>query len=154
MRTLEIVVIVFILFFSIASFYKIKHSPVFIGLLLFSTTILYVIFEGLRYEVFIIMLFAGLLYIPYQPFLTLRRILFIFISTLMILLIFAFPVYTMPLPTGPYDIGTKTYQVNDASRNEIYGTQTGIRKFNFQIWYPFIKTNEKRLAPWLIDQRS
>jgi len=152
MRTLEIVVIVFILFFSIASFYKIKHSPVFIGLLLFSTTILYVIFEGLRYEVFIIMLFAGLLYIPYQPFLTLRRILFIFISTLMILLIFAFPVYTMPLPTGPYDIGTKTYQVNDASRNEIYGTQTGIRKFNFQIWYPFIKTNEKRLAPWLIDQ--
>ena len=58
----------------------------------------------------------------------------------------------MPLPTGSYDIGTRVYQVNDTSRTEIYGDADTFRKFNFQIWFPFEKTNEKDRAPWLIDQ--
>jgi hypothetical protein len=152
MRTLEIVVIVLSLLFMIGSFFKVKRVTLTVGLLLFFTTLFYIIFEGLRYEVFIIILLAALFQIHYSPFLKLRRILFIFIGTVMMLLILAFPVYIMPTPTGTYDIGTKTYQVNDESRNEIYGNQEGIRKFNFQIWYPFIKTDEHNVAPWLIDQ--
>ena len=58
----------------------------------------------------------------------------------------------MPTPTGNYDIGTRVYQINDTSRNEIYGEADTFRKFNVQIWFPFEKTNETERSPWLLDQ--
>jgi len=152
MRTLEFVVLALSLLLLVGSFFKLSKKHIYISYLLLLFVILYAVFEGLRYEVIIILLFLVLFYLPFKPLLKLRRFLMIFIISIMLLLMFAFPVYTMPTPTGTYDIGTKTYQVNDDSRNEIYGDQEGIRKFNFQIWYPFIKTDEQNIAPWLRDQ--
>lgn len=152
MRTLEFVVLVLSLLLLIGSFFKFSKTHIYVSFLLLLLVIFYAVFEGIRYEVSIILLCLVLSYLPLKPLLKLRRVLIIFIISLMFLLILAFPVYTMPTPTGTYDIGTKTYQVNDDSRNEIYGNQEGIRKFNFQIWYPFTKTNEDDLAPWLLDQ--
>lgn len=152
MRTLEFVVLALSLLLLVGSFFKLSKKHIYISYLLLLFVILYAVFEGLRYEVVIILLFLLLFYLPFKPLLKLRRFLMIFIISLMFILMLAFPVYKMPTPTGIYDIGTKTYQVNDDSRNEIYGSQEGIRKFNFQIWYPFIKTDEHNVAPWLIDQ--
>jgi S-formylglutathione hydrolase FrmB len=152
MRTLELIVLILSVSLLIGSFFKLNKNHLYVSGLLVLFVILYAIFEGLRYEVFMMLILIGLSYIPFKPLLKLRRFLIIFIISILFLLMLAFPVYTMPTPTGTYDVGTKTYQVNDLSRNEIYGNQEGIRKFNFQIWYPFIKTDEHDLAPWLLDQ--
>lgn len=152
MRILELFVLILSLLLFVGSYMKLHKWQLYSGSLLVLLGILTLIFEGLRYEVLIILICLALSYIPYQPFLKVRRLFTIIIIGAMFLLILAFPVYRMPTPTGTYDIGTKTYQVNDDSRNEIYGDQEGIRKFNFQIWYPFIKTDEQERAPWLLDQ--
>lgn len=153
MRTLEFVVLALSLLLLIGSFFKLSKKKLYMmRIFLFLFVILHAVFEGLRYEVIIILILVALSDIPFKPLLKLRHFLMMFIISIMFLLMLAFPVYTMPTPTGIYDIGTKTYQVNDSSRNEIYGNQEGIRRFNFQIWYPFIKTDETELAPWLLDQ--
>ena len=152
MRILELFVLILSLLLFVGSYMKLHKWQLYSGSLLVLLGILTLIFEGLRYEVLIILILLALSYIPYQPFLKVRRLFTVIIIGVMFLLILAFPVYRMPTPTGTYDIGTTTYQVNDSTRNEIYGDQEGIRKFNFQIWYPFIKTDEQERAPWLLDQ--
>ena len=152
MRILELFVLILSLLLFVGSYMKLHKWQLYSGSLLVLMGILTLIFEGLRYEVLIILILLAFSYIPYQPFLKVRRVFTVIIIGAMFLLILAFPVYRMPTPTGTYDIGTKTFQVNDDSRNEIYGDQEGIRKFNFQIWYPFIKTDEQERAPWLLDQ--
>lgn len=152
MRILELFVLILSLLLFVGSYMKLHKWQLYSGSLLVLLGILTLIFEGLRYEVLTILILLALSYIPYQPFLKVRRLFTVIIIGVMLLLILAFPVYRMPTPTGTYDIGTTTYQVNDSTRNEIYGRQEGIRKFNFQIWYPFIKTDEQELAPWLLDQ--
>ena len=152
MRILELFVLILSLLLFVGSYMKLHKWQLYSGSLLVLMGILTLIFEGLRYEVLIILILLALSYIPYQPFLKVRRLFTVIIIGAMFLLILAFPVYRMPTPTGTYDIGTTTYQVNDDSRIEIYGSQEGIRKFNFQIWYPFIKTDEQNIAPWLRDQ--
>lgn len=47
------------------------------------------------------------------------------------------PVPRLPQPTGPYPVGTHTYEVTDPGRTEIYADQPGLpRRFLIQVWYP------------------
>lgn len=48
-----------------------------------------------------------------------------------------FPVFTYSMPSGPYSIGTKTYDMIDSTRDEILSEeQNDNRKIAIQVWYP------------------
>lgn len=152
MRIFETIVILLGVIIMILSMLKVKSyrrtTYVLLGLFL----LLNMITEGLRYEVLSLILAITIIEIPTLSFIRVRRMLSIGIFVMMVSLIFIFPIYQMPTPTGDYDIGTKVYQINDTSRTEIYGEADTFRKFNVQIWFPFEKTNETERAPWLLDQ--
>lgn len=59
--------------------------------------------------------------------------------------LFLFPTPRFPLPTGPYDIGTRTYQWTDFTRQEPFTTdRSDHRQLVVQIWYPAEGTGPTR----------
>ena len=99
MRILELFVLILSLLLFVGSYMKLHKWQLYLGSLLVILGILTLIFEGLRYEVLIILILLALSYIPYQPFLKVRRVFTVIIIGAMFLLILAFPVYRMPTPT-------------------------------------------------------
>jgi len=52
-------------------------------------------------------------------------------------LLLLFPMFSLPKPTGPYPVGTRTIYMKDTSRIEDQGPRTGApRELMVQIWYP------------------
>jgi predicted dienelactone hydrolase len=63
----------------------------------------------------------------------------------------ALPVYRLPHPGGPYEIGTLTYDWVDASRQELFSTDPNARReLMAQIWYPAKGSSSPR-APYIAD---
>ncbi len=76
-------------------------------------------------------------------------ILLIFIS---IVLLFAFPIEKLPIPSGEYKVGTRIYDLEDKSRNEIYSEdENANRKIKYQIWYPTDKIDGYNKVKWIND---
>ena len=49
----------------------------------------------------------------------------------------AFPMFRLPTPTGPFAVGTRIFPLIDRSRNETAGTSpSGKRELIIQAWYP------------------
>ena len=46
------------------------------------------------------------------------------------------PVPQIPAPSGPYEIGTRIYELTDESREELYSGKDEPRRFQIQVWYP------------------
>jgi len=70
-------------------------------------------------------------------------------------LLWFFPINSMPIPTGPYGIGTITYELTDNNRMEIYGDQPGTpRKIRFQVWYPADDVEAGQLTKWMNDGKT
>jgi len=62
------------------------------------------------------------------------------------------PIFHFPLPGGPYDIGTVTYQWTDASRREVFSPDKQMRReLMVQVWYPARKGSSSSHAPYLPD---
>lgn len=62
------------------------------------------------------------------------------------------PVFRFPDPTGPYRIGTVTYDWTDAERPELFSTDPHARReLMVQIWYPAAGTASSRPAPYIPD---
>jgi len=75
--------------------------------------------------------------------------------TLCALLPAVFPVFTYPLPTGPYSIGTVVYDVIDTSRDErLLENHSGKRKLAIQVWYPTDPDNEAEKTKWLTNPQA
>lgn len=69
---------------------------------------------------------------------------------LALVLPWALPVPQLPKPTGPYAIGTQTYHLIDAEREEIYTDASGNpREIMVQIWYPAAPDANGPRAPYL-----
>ncbi|MBI9096004.1 MAG: dienelactone hydrolase family protein [Sphaerochaeta sp.] len=69
--------------------------------------------------------------------------------------LYLFPVNTMPKPTGPYTIGTVSYELTEQGREELYGPEP--RKdwhIRFQVWYPADSSKGGKLTKWLTDGRK
>src|SRR5215216_6301930 len=49
---------------------------------------------------------------------------------------FLLPVPAIPVPDGPYKVGTTIYELTDSSRKEIYSGKDEARRFQIQVWYP------------------
>lgn len=62
------------------------------------------------------------------------------------------PVPDIPTPSGPYPIGTVSYQWDDPTRPEIYtAAPDDIRQIMVQIWYPAAPQPNSPPAPYLTD---
>lgn len=66
-------------------------------------------------------------------------------------LIWIFPTESVPLPTGSYDIGTTSIEIDNESRNEIYNDNQLYRKIKVQLWYPTDDITGKEKSNWMID---
>lgn len=66
-------------------------------------------------------------------------------------LLYAFPVFRLPEPTGPFPVGTQTFRMVDEGRNELFGdAPDGKRALMVQVWYPAQHAHGKP-APWIPD---
>ncbi|HEY6629394.1 MAG TPA: hypothetical protein VI193_10460 [Acidimicrobiia bacterium] len=62
------------------------------------------------------------------------------------------PVPELPLPSGPEAIGTLTFDLVDAEREETYGPAPGgPRKLRVQVWYPAESSDEVDPTAWAED---
>ena len=59
------------------------------------------------------------------------------------------PVPRVANPSGPYQVGTQTFVLTDASRRELYSGRDEPRKFMIQIWYPAAPRPSDIHAPWV-----
>jgi predicted dienelactone hydrolase len=64
----------------------------------------------------------------------------------------AFPVFSLPHPYGPYQIGTLTYDWVDAARPEIFTADPSDRReLMVQVWYPVQGSKSAKRAPYVED---
>ncbi|GCE29248.1 carboxylic ester hydrolase [Dictyobacter alpinus] len=62
------------------------------------------------------------------------------------------PVFQLPRPSGPYAIGTLTYDWTDVGRREVFSPDRNRRReLMVQIWYPAIQGSTTATAPYLSD---
>jgi hypothetical protein len=59
------------------------------------------------------------------------------------------PVPSLPASNGPYQIGTRIYELTDSARQEIYSGNGEARRFQVQIWYPSEVSAGDQRAPWM-----
>ncbi len=59
------------------------------------------------------------------------------------------PVPSIPAPSGPYQVGTRIYELTDASRRELYSGRDEARRFMIQVWYPSEPGTSNEQARWM-----
>jgi predicted dienelactone hydrolase len=59
------------------------------------------------------------------------------------------PVPSIPASNGPDQIGTRIYELTDASRQEFYSGKEEPRRFQIQVWYPSQPGPSDQRAPWM-----
>ncbi len=59
------------------------------------------------------------------------------------------PVPAIPRPTGPFSVGTATYELIDPSRPELYSGREEPRRFMMQVWYPANPPADQKPALWM-----
>jgi predicted dienelactone hydrolase len=59
------------------------------------------------------------------------------------------PVPAIPAPSGPYQVGTRIYELTDEARKEIYSGKDEARRFVIQVWYPAEINEMDERAPWM-----
>jgi predicted dienelactone hydrolase len=148
MRPLEIILIIVIL---TAALVQLKNANprwpnvlTFIGILV---AICYAVRDGVPWQMFPV--FVGLLLLlicQSRGIRSTRKTLFVSsimaLSVLSFVLLLLVPMFTLPKPTGPYQVGTRIIYLKDTSRIEDQGTQPGLpRELMVQIWYPADPSN-------------
>lgn len=62
----------------------------------------------------------------------------------------AWPVFTLPEPTGPYAVGTQYYLWTDTSRSDEYtSAPADFREVSVQIWYPAEPSRHEKPIPYM-----
>jgi predicted dienelactone hydrolase len=64
---------------------------------------------------------------------------------------FLLPVPSIPASSGPYQVGTRIYELTDPSRQEIYSGKDEPRRFQIQVWYPSESGSAYEHAPWMAN---
>lgn len=128
--------------------------------------LLQILFEGYRWQMLPAYLLALLLllgwscrffklhmYLP-RPVVICLGIVGFFALLLTISLSTLMPVFSFPKPTGPYHVGTDTYQWEDKDRREILSPEPDDnREILAQIWYPTKSTSGPQ-HPYLDDAHA
>lgn len=65
------------------------------------------------------------------------------------------PVFRLPVPTGPYAVGTRTYHWVDAGRPDVFTADPDDRReLVVQVWYPAVDEPSAPRAPYVADGRA
>ena len=120
-------------------------------------TLLHLIFEGYRWQMLPVYTLIGAVMLPLaedtrgrQHWANKFSIAGLVIWSIGLVLLVVLPVPRLPAPSGPYEIGTVTYEWTDTSRQEKYGDSPGTpRKIMVQVWYPAEKPSGALRQPWL-----
>lgn len=59
------------------------------------------------------------------------------------------PIPRIPTPSGPFQVGTRSFEFIDESRKELYSGKDEPRRFMVQIWYPADVQPTDTRAPWM-----
>lgn len=166
MHILEMIVLILSIFLIILVISKKLFNKSYIVLFLAVTTlffILHVAFDGMRWQLYALysMFLLSLIVVCLRTFkqIVFKNILRRFIVVIVIFLfavsaisVFVFPLYEMPTPSGEHLIGTESYIIEDADRQELYTPEAlDVRRIKIQFWYPAESTEGYEQAPWLED---
>lgn len=82
-----------------------------------------------------------------------RRFLAGFLALLLALLpLLLFPLPQLPAPSGPFAVGTFSFELSDMNRQEIFGERAGSpRTVVVRVWYPSDDPSGGVAAPWTED---
>jgi predicted dienelactone hydrolase len=153
MRPLEIILIIVVLAAALAQMKNTNprwpNVLTFTGILI---AIWYAVHDGVPWQMFPV--FTGLLLLLICQSRRIRstgKTLFassvMALSVLSFVLLLLVPMFTLPKPTGPYQVGTRIIYLKDTSRIEDQGTQPGLpRELMVQIWYPATPSNNHLAA--------
>jgi dienelactone hydrolase len=83
---------------------------------------------------------------PRQPLRVILNLCLLALSTALPILL---PVPNIPVPSGPYQVGTTIYELTDISRKELYSGKDQARRFQIHIWYPAKADSSSIRAPWM-----
>jgi len=119
-------------------------------------TLLHFIIEGYRWQMIPLYVLTPLLAISsltmlfraddWKPIASYLTILLVALATALPSLL---PIPRIPTPSGPFQVGTRSFELVDESRKEIYSGRDEPRRFMVQIWYPAdVKPGDVR-APWM-----
>jgi pimeloyl-ACP methyl ester carboxylesterase len=120
----------------------------------FIALVLHLIIEGYRWQMIplyaltlmqMLLSFFGVEPKRLGSFLTF--ILLVVSTTLPVLL----PVPSIPAASGPYQVGTRIYELTDPAREEIYSGKNEPRRFQIQVWYPSEPGPSDVRAPWMAN---
>jgi hypothetical protein len=59
------------------------------------------------------------------------------------------PVPAIPRPSGPFSVGTTSFELVDASRSDPYAEAPSLRRLMVQAWYPASPGPDDKPAPWM-----
>ena len=84
--------------------------------------------------------------VGWKPLGSLLTLVLLAVSTALPILL---PVPSIPIPDGPYKVGTTIYELTEPSRKELYSGKDEARRFQIQVWYPSEPSSEDGLASWM-----
>lgn len=75
-----------------------------------------------------------------------------FLIGISIILLLVFPKEKLPLPSGSFQVGTRFFELEDSSRNEVYSNnKNDKRKLKYGVWYPADKIKGYKKSKWIQD---
>lgn len=155
MRPLEIIIVLLLLPYVIW-----RHPrPLVVRLFPLAALVLTAIHfavEGYRwqmipiYALILLLAIASLMKIrsasDWKPSASIPALILLALSTALPILL---PVPAIPAPSGPYQVGTSTYELTDSSRKELYSDRQESRRFQIQVWYPAEARSSDERALWM-----
>jgi predicted dienelactone hydrolase len=119
-------------------------------------TLLHFGIEGYRWQMVPLYMLTSLLAISalikiqsptdWRPLASALTVILLAVSTALPILL---PVPLIPAPGGPYEVGTRIYELTDTSRKEIYSGKDETRRFMIQVWYPSEPGTSDQQARWM-----
>jgi predicted dienelactone hydrolase len=132
--------------------FAIRSIPV----LALAFTFIHFVIEGYRWQMLPLYVLAGILglsaLIKIPTLADWKRLASYFTFGLLLLstaLPVLLPVPKIPAPTGPYQVGTRIYELMDESRRELYSGKDEARRFTIQVWYPSESGTSTDQARWM-----
>lgn len=122
-----------------------------LALLSFMILGVHLILEGYRWQMWpAYLLFAFLFFSHLKRFRTLPKLGLLSWWTLAVFLPVAVPIPNLPVPSGPFSVGTVTYHWVDSTRAEWFTEdQSDVRELMVQLWYPADEETKGSRAAYL-----
>jgi len=155
MRTFEIIILVLLTVYLLW-----KHPrPIAIRFLpaaALLATLLHFCVEGYRWQmipIYGLTAFLGLSALSkirssldWKPLASVLTFILLAVSTILPIVL---PVPAIPVPDGPYQVGTTIHELTDAARKELYSGKDEARRFQIQVWYPSEPGPSDEQAHWM-----